>query len=88
MDGIDIKAVKIEKYEPCNKGKSKKDTHQSVVEPQASRPLELFHSDIIGPVRTPALAGSRYCILLYDDFSGISLVGFSKQMLLQKREWT
>ena len=78
VDGIDIKAIKIEKSEPCIKGKSKRDTRPSVVEPQANRPLELVHSDIIGPVRNTYLGVSSYCIPLYDDFSGLSLVRFSK----------
>ena len=78
VDGIDIKAMKIEKCEPCTKGKWKRDTRPSAVEPQASRPLEFVHSEIIGPVRNTPLGCSRYCIPLYDDFSGLSLVRFSK----------
>ena len=77
-DGIDIKAIKIENFEPCIQGKSTRYIRPSAVEPQASRPLELVHSDIIFPVRNTSLGGSSNCILLYDDFSGLSLVRFSK----------
>ena len=42
-----------------------------------TRPLELIHVDISGPV-TPTLAGSKYTIALLDDFTAKSDVFLTK----------
>ena len=36
---------------------------------QATEPLELIHIDICGPISPPTLGGSRYFLLIIDDFS-------------------
>ena len=78
VDGIESKQSRLKNVSNVLRV-NQRDTRPSVVEPQASRPLELLHSDKIGPVRNTSLGDSRYCIPLYDDFSGLSLVRFSKQ---------
>ena len=34
-----------------------------------SRPLELVHLDLMGPIRTESLGGKRYIMVLVDDFT-------------------
>lgn len=36
---------------------------------RAKAPLELVHSDIFGPTRTPSLGGKRYFLLFVDDYT-------------------
>ena len=62
---------KIEKCicEPCQMGKQVKSKHPSVTKVQTSRPLELLHIDLMGPVRVLSLGGKRYILVVVDDFT-------------------
>lgn len=46
---------------------------------QAKAPLELIHSDICGPTRTPSLRDKRYFILFVDDYTKMMWVFFISQ---------
>ena len=46
---------------------------------RASKKLQLIHTDVCGPMRTPSLNGSKYFILFIDDFSRMCWVYFLKQ---------
>ena len=46
---------------------------------RATRPLELVHSDLAGPIDPAAREGFRYAMSFVDDFSGANLVYFLKQ---------
>ena len=35
------------------------------------RPLELVHADVMGPFPVPSLGGSRFALVMMDDFSGL-----------------
>ena len=48
----------------------KKSTHR------ASRPLELVHSDLCGPMQVPSHGGSRYVLTFTDDYSRYTTVYF------------
>jgi len=54
--------------------------HQRKVErqapPRATRPFELLHSDLCGPISPQSASGARYFILDIDDFSRITWVYF------------
>ena len=50
-------------------GKQVKSKHPSVTDVQTSRPLELLHIDLIGPVRVLSLGGKRYILVVVDDFT-------------------
>ena len=41
---------------------------------RAFEPLELIHADICGPISPPTLGGSRYFLLIIDDFSQLTWV--------------
>lgn len=40
--------------------------------------MQLIHSDLVGPVQTPSLVGSRYFVVFIDKFSRKSCVYFIK----------
>ena len=41
-----------------------------------SRPLELLHLNLFGPTRTTSLEGSKYGLVVVDDFSKFTWVSF------------
>lgn len=43
-----------------------------------SKPLELVHSDVCGPMEVESVGGSRYFLLLKDDFTNFRFVYFLK----------
>ena len=65
------KFEKIEKIisGPCQIGKQVKSEHPSISEVQNSKPLELLHIDLMGPVRVQSLGGMKYILAAVDDFT-------------------
>jgi transposase InsO family protein len=51
-------------------------THQSKNVMMTSRPLELLHMDLFGPVAYLSIGGSKYDLLIVDDFSHFTWVFF------------
>ena len=43
--------------------------------------MELIHTDVCGPMRTPSHGNNRYFILFIDDFSRMTWVYFLKEKL-------
>ena len=66
--------------EPCKVAKSTRSQRPSASEESkaATKPLELVHCDLLGPIRYPSHNNSRYFIPMYDDCTGASLVRFLK----------
>ena len=66
--------------EPCKVAKSTRSQRPSASEESkaATKPLELVHCDVVGPIRHPSHNNSRYFIPIYDDCTGASLVRFLK----------
>ena len=46
-----------------------KSEHPSISEVQNSRPLELLHIDLMGPVGVQSLGGMKYILAAIDDFT-------------------
>jgi len=53
----------------CIKAKAKEKFQRKVPARQVTKPLELIHSDLCGPISPQSLSGHRYYILYIDDFS-------------------
>lgn len=53
---------------------------------KTTQPLQLIHSDVMGPMKNPTPGGSRYVLSLVDDFSRLVTVYFlkSKSEVLSK----
>ncbi|RVW69235.1 Retrovirus-related Pol polyprotein from transposon TNT 1-94 [Vitis vinifera] len=61
---------------PCQKGKQTRSTHNRVDEILTSKPLELLHMDLMGPIRTESLGGKKYILVMVDDYSRYAWVAF------------
>ena len=71
--------VTFEKDRPCaacQAGKQVGSTHHSKNVMTTLRPLELLHMDLFGPVAYLSIGGSRYGLVIVDDFSGFTWVFF------------
>ena len=62
--------VSLSLCEGCIQGKQHRAEFPSSSTSKASELLELVHSDICGPMRSPSLSGSLYFITFIDDHSG------------------
>jgi len=62
----------------CQKGKIVKTSFKSKDIVSTSRPLELLHIDLFGPVSTASICGSKYGLVIVDDYSRWSWVKFLK----------
>jgi len=64
--------------EACTKGKQVKSSFKTIDVVTTQRPLELFHIDLFGPVRTASLSGKQNGFVIVDDFSRYTWVLFLK----------
>ena len=63
--------------EPCILGKQ----HENIIRtpvPPVSRPFELIHSDVCGPIAVPSFSGQKYFVVYIDDYSRRVWVYFVK----------
>ncbi|KAJ9542292.1 LOW QUALITY PROTEIN: hypothetical protein OSB04_028798 [Centaurea solstitialis] len=60
----------------CEMGKSKKSSHKLKVEHNTSKPLQLLHMDLCGPMRVQSINGRKYVLVIVDDFSRYTWVNF------------
>jgi hypothetical protein len=71
--------VFFEKDRPCaacQAGKQVGSAHHSKNVMTASSPLELIHMDLFGPVAYISIGGSKYGLVIVDDFSRFTWVFF------------
>ena len=55
--------------EACQKGKFAKPAFKSKNVVSTSKPLELLHFDLFGPVKTASVSGKKYGLVIVDDYS-------------------
>ena len=63
----------------CMKSKQVKNSHKKIQGINTTRPLNLLHMDLIGPMRTESKDGKRYIQMVVDDFSRYSFVSFLRE---------
>lgn len=76
-NNISAKDDSYVKCESCLEGK----IHRlpfSASETKTTRPCELIHADTCGPMEVPSVGGSRYFVILKDDYSNFRSVYFVK----------
>ena len=59
-------------------------------EHRATKILELVHSDVCGPMKTPSIGGARYFLTFIDDFSRkiwVYVLKSKKEVLARFEEW-
>jgi hypothetical protein len=61
----------------CQQGKQTKTRFKSK-EYSTIKPLEIVHTDLVGPTTTKGLKGERYFMLLVDDYTRMTAVCFLK----------
>ena len=61
----------------CQQGKKTKTRFKSK-EYSTTRPLEIVHTDLVGPMIEKGLKGERYFMLLVDDYTRMTAVFFPK----------
>ena len=68
-------AGEMEMCEGCELSRPRPHPHRPVdLSRRSTRPLELFHADLAGPIRVQSWGGSKYMFVLVDDFSRKSWV--------------
>ncbi|KAL4289903.1 hypothetical protein GQ457_14G000940 [Hibiscus cannabinus] len=65
--------------ESCVVGKQHRDPFSKSSNMRASKPVELIHADVCGPMQTLSLNNSRYFVVFVDDFSRMTWVYFVKE---------
>ena len=48
---------------------------------RATKPLELIHTDVCGPMKTSTISGNRYFLTFIDDYSRMCWVYFMRYKL-------
>ena len=79
---IGLTNVQFEKDRPCaacQAGKQVRGAHHSKNVMTTSRPLELLHMDLFGPVAYLSIGGSKYGLVIVDDFSRFTWVFFLQE---------
>ena len=57
------------KCDPCKIAKSRAKSFKPIGQIRSTKPLELVHMDLCGPMQTTAIGGYRYFFTITDDFS-------------------
>lgn len=76
VTGADLSSINVGICDPCVKGKMTRKSYQNRDDIKSTRPLELIHSDVCGPMENVSLGGSRYFVSFIDDFSRYTHVYF------------
>ncbi|XP_075091631.1 uncharacterized protein LOC142171825 [Nicotiana tabacum] len=63
----------------CARGKHVKSLFKPKKEVRTSKPLELLHMDLCGPMRVPSRGGKRYIFVIVDDYSRFTWTLFLKR---------
>ena len=72
-----MKSIQRRQCDTCLKTKSTRNQRPSSTN-RVTKPLEIVHTDLVGPMKYPSTTGARYFIPLYDDATGLSIVRFLK----------
>lgn len=65
-------------FEAYQKGKFSKTSFKEKYIVSTSRPLDLLHIDLFGPVKTTSVNGKKYGLVIVDDHSRWTWVNFLK----------
>ncbi|GBM08987.1 Retrovirus-related Pol polyprotein from transposon TNT 1-94 [Araneus ventricosus] len=62
----------------CDLGKITRTIHPPITNDQSNDVLELIHANLCGPVHVESLGGSKYFLIIVDDYSGMYFSFFLK----------
>jgi hypothetical protein len=80
-----VTSEKDRPYVACEAGKQVRSSHHSKNVMTTSIPLELLHMDLFGPVAYLSIEGSKYGLVIVDDFSRFTWVFFCRTNQKPKR---
>jgi transposase InsO family protein len=63
----------------CQIGKQTRMSHQKLEHQVTTRPLELLHIDLMGPMQVESMGGRRYALVVVDDFSRFTWIDFIRE---------
>ena len=79
VHGMNLNSYEIEKgCQGCAMGKQKRLPFPGKSGTKTTKPLELIHSDVCGPMSVPSVGGSRYFVSFIDDYSRYTTVHMMK----------
>ena len=84
VHGMNIKDVgTLPNCDSCQQGKSRRKhrTLRTDESQNSTNPLDLVHTDLVGPMKYDSVSGARYFIPLLDDASGLSIVRFIRKKI-------
>lgn len=65
--------------EPCLEGKMSRKTHPRLEERKTKNIMDLWHVDLIGPIKPASCGGKRYIFTIIDDYSRVIFVELLKE---------
>lgn len=65
--------------EPCLEGKMSHKTHPRLEERKTKNIMDLWHVDLIGPIKPVSCGGKRYIFTIIDDYSRVIFVELLKE---------
>ena len=71
IEGIKLSNSEIIRCEDCVFGKAHRHPFEESKSPPATKPLQLVHSDLMGPMRVQSKGGALYWLTFIDDYSGM-----------------
>ena len=84
VTGGHVRGLPLLKYDrdhlcaACEMGKQSRQSHPSIINTKVVEPLELLHIDLCGPSSIESIGGSKYILVIVDDFSRFTWVFFLK----------
>ncbi|KAK2423987.1 putative mitochondrial protein [Trifolium repens] len=78
----DLPKLNIEEGRICGECQISKQTrmsHQKLEHQVTTRPLELLHIDLMGPMQVESMGGRRYALVVVDDFSRFTWIEFIRE---------
>ncbi|XP_070054604.1 uncharacterized protein [Nicotiana tomentosiformis] len=77
--GLPMSSFKDHKVcDTCVKGKQVRSSFKPKKDVSTSRPLDLLHMDLCGPMRVPSIGGKKYIFVIVDDYSRFTWTLFLK----------
>ena len=86
VTGGHVRGLPLLKYDrehlcaACEMGKQSRQSHPSIINTKVVEPLELLHIDLCGPSSIESIGGSKYILVIVDDFSRFTWVFFLKRL--------
>ena len=83
VDGLncDVETQPQKECEACILGKRQKKPFPKQSQHRATRPYEIVHSDVCGPMQVESKGGSKYMLTFTDDYSRYTTVYFIKSKI-------